>query len=169
MQRLGIYPGTFDPLHKGHLSFALESIKACSLDCVVFLPENQPRSKINVTAIEDRFKQIKAMIEAYPELDTQLLESSQFTVAATLPEIQKYFKDAELTMLVGSDVALSLDKWDGINTLLENCNIAIGMRDRQTEDEVHAIVTTLKKRMYSSIFTIVRTEYPSLASSSFRK
>ena len=169
MQRLGIYPGTFDPIHDGHLSFALESIKACGLDRVIFLPENQPRYKVNITPVESRLLQIKATALPYAMLDAQLLESSQFTVEATLPEIQDHFKNVKLTLLVGSDVALSLHKWDGIDALLEACDIAIGMRSRQTEHEVLAMIDALKRRAPSTAVTVIRTKYPSLASSAFRK
>ena len=169
MQRVGIYAGTFDPIHKGHLSFALESINTCGLDSVVFLPENQPRSKVNVTPAKIRLQQIKAITRNYPTLDTQLLESPQFTITDTLPEIQNKFKNAKLTLLVGSDVALSLDKWDNIDNLLKTCDIAIGMRTHQTEQEIQTVIAALKQRARQCLFTIVHTDYPSFASSTFRK
>lgn len=169
MRRLGIYPGTFDPLHKGHVSFALETIKRCNLEGVVFLPENSPRSKVNVSPILTRIEQINSMLAPYPTLTVQLLASTQFTVAATLPEIHSHFKDAKFTLLLGSDVALSLGNWQGIDTLFEVCDIAVGMRSHQSEKEIQAIITTMRHETPTTTFTVVHTDHPSLASSLFRK
>ncbi len=167
--RLGIYPGTFDPIHMGHLSFALESIKRCGLDKVIFLPESQPRYKIDVTSPSERLEQIKASIELYPLLDVLLLESSQFSVSQTLPEIQQHFGEAELTLLVGSDVALTLPDWNEITTLVSACDVAIGMRSHQAEHDVQAVISSLQSLVSSCSFTVVHTDHPSLASSEFRK
>ncbi|HEU5121705.1 MAG TPA: adenylyltransferase/cytidyltransferase family protein, partial [Candidatus Saccharimonadales bacterium] len=54
MRRIGIYSGTFDPVHYGHIAFAASAIRACNLDEVVFLPEPQPRYKAGVTDIAHR-------------------------------------------------------------------------------------------------------------------
>ncbi len=169
MKRLGIYPGTFDPIHMGHLSFALESIKRCGLDKVIFIPESQPRYKIDVTSPSERFEQIQAAIMTYPLLDALQLESSQFNVSQTLPEIEQHFGDAELTLLVGSDVALTLPGWSGITSLLSVCDVAIGMRSHQAEHDVQAGISSLQSLFSSCSFTVVHTDHPSLASSMFRR
>ena len=168
MPSIGIYPGTFDPIHKGHLSFALETIKLCKLDQVIFLPERLPRSKVRVSPIVQRVQQIKSTIQHYPILDVELLESSPFSIYETLPEIQKLFANNKLTLLIGSDIALHLHKWDGIAALLKACDIAVGMRSDQSEAEVRQLLEKLLPLCPSTNLTIVKTNYPTLASSAFR-
>ena len=51
MARIGIYAGTFDPVHAGHVAFALQSLEAAKLDRVYFLPERRPRGKRQVKNI----------------------------------------------------------------------------------------------------------------------
>jgi len=168
MQRIGIYPGTFDPIHDGHVSFALESIKACRLDRVIFIPETMPRKKVSVSPVKKRLEDIRIKTNQYTELESRLLTSPQFTVASTLPEIQSLHRNAHLTLLVGSDVATSLNNWEGVDSLLIACDIAIGKRSHQSHVELERIIELLDSRHPSTVFTIVHTDYPSHTSSMFR-
>ena len=168
MQRIGIYPGTFDPIHNGHLAFALEATKQCRLDKVILLPEQLPRSKHNVTPVLERVQQIKAAALHHPSVDVQLLSSSQFTVRTTLAEIQKRFEHKKLTLLVGSDVALGLHKWNGIEMLIATCDVAVGLRSNETVEDVQRQFEKLSAMCPTTNFTIITTNYSSLSSSSFR-
>ena len=168
MQQIGIYAGSFDPIHQGHLSFALESIKSCQLDKVIFLPEPVPRAKYNVSPLSQRIQQIQMMIRPYPSLDVLHLTSSQFTVNNTLAEIQKRFENTKLTLLVGSDVALRLHTWSGIKELLSACDVSIGLRSSNTINEVTKQISRLQKLSPMTNFTIVQTNHASLTSSGFR-
>ena len=168
VRRIGIYPGTFDPIHMGHLAFALEAIKVCGLDRVIFFPEATPRGKTNVSSIDTRLNQIQLMIKQYQEFDTKILTSPQFTVKNTLPEIQNEFPNAVLTLLIGSDIIPGLGKWSNVKTLLKTCDIAIGMRSNQTEYEIDQHIAELTSLSTSTLFTIVKTNYSTLASSTFR-
>ena len=67
VKRIGIFAGTFDPVHKGHISFALQAIEAAGLDEVVFLPEPRPRHKQSVTDQSHRIAMINLAIKAYPK------------------------------------------------------------------------------------------------------
>lgn len=168
MKHLGIYPGTFDPIHDGHISFAYNAMQICNLDGVIFLPENQPRHKTNVTATALRAAQIRGAIHDHPSMSVEILNESQFTTNSTLPKIQKHTKDAKLTLLVGSDVALSIADWSDLATLLAACDIAIGMRINQTHEQINTVISTLQKRSKSCSITIIQTEYSHLASSALR-
>ena len=57
--RVGIYPGAFDPVHKGHIAFALAAITAHQLDKVFFLPEPSPRHKQGVKALDHRVEMVR--------------------------------------------------------------------------------------------------------------
>jgi nicotinate-nucleotide adenylyltransferase len=51
MKKIGIFAGTFDPIHEGHVAFAQAVLADLSLDKIYFLPERQPRRKTNVGKI----------------------------------------------------------------------------------------------------------------------
>ena len=126
--RIGIYPGTFDPIHEGHIAFALRAMELCRLDCVVFLPETNPRGKQNVTAITLRSKALLDVCKKHLVLDVFIPTSSPFSVALTLPELNQQFPDSFLTLLLGSDVFSHLKEWPDVSTLLPTVDIVVGLR-----------------------------------------
>lgn len=143
MRRVGIYPGTFDPVHAGHITFAASTLKTCQLDEVVFIPEHSPRRKTAVTNIAHRHAMLTQALQDHPGLHTVLLESQQFTIRETLPELKQLFPEAELTFLIGSDIANMLTHWDDLGDLLSTASFAIGLRSADTPASVNMVMRTL--------------------------
>lgn len=169
MQKIGIYSGTFDPLHEGHLAFALAALEQRELEKVIFIPESSPREKQNVSPFFMRLKQLTEYLHAYPRLDVHSLKSTRFTVHDTLPELQQQFPQATFTFLVGSDVALGLRDWPDIQLLLKTSTFAIGMRADQTDKEIERSLEQLNKIYDITIeATIIHTDKANLASSNLR-
>lgn len=162
-RRIGIYPGTFDPIHVGHIAFAKKSLEECQLDEIIFIPEHSPRHKPHATHVTHRLKLIELATCAAPNLRAQRLSSKRFTVDETLPELRYLFGDAHLALLIGSDTAQTLPMWDGLDTLLKTTSIIIGMRE---EDSSTDIETLLKK--YPAQPTFIYTDHADAASSSIR-
>lgn len=146
MQRrrsIGVYSGTFDPIHSGHIAFAVEAMHTCGLDKVVFLPEPNPRNKYNVTELMHRLALITLAIEGMPGLESLKLTSERFTIRSTLPELRATFGDAYLTFLMGSDVAKSLGHWRDIKLLFADASLAIGLREKDDPDEIATMMRQL--------------------------
>jgi nicotinate-nucleotide adenylyltransferase len=162
MQRIGIYSGTFDPIHQGHISFAKNALEACQLDAVFFAPEPEPRSKRNVTSLRHRLAMIDKIAE--PQLKRLRLSSKQFTVRETLPELQRLFPNSRLVFLLGSDVVKSLPYWSDIETLLEKVELVIGLRDTEPATAIDELFATLPNATY----TTLASEHTTAASSLIR-
>lgn len=160
-RRIGIYSGTFDPVHGGHVAFALAALKTCGLSEVVFLPEERPRGKQNVTALSHRTALLEKAIQTHPNLHIAKVSSPQFTVAQTLPELQKRFPSAELTLLVGSDVARGISYWPDADMLFKEVHLAIGMRSGDSKAEIGANLPAGT--------TFVETNFAMVASSQIRR
>lgn len=127
MTRIGIFSGTFDPVHNGHIDFAKAVVRSGEVDKVIFLPEAWPRNKSNVTPIEQRLTMLKLATADEPSLEVRSLPDRQFTVTKTLPELQKMFAGDELFLLMGADVAKRIDSWPGVDNL-RPVKIIIGER-----------------------------------------
>jgi len=162
--KIGIYPGTFDPLHEGHIAFARAARISCSLDKVVFLPEPSPRNKINVAVVQTRLDYIQQYIEQDPALSAQLISQPRFDVATTLPLLIKTFPRDTITLLIGSDVAIRLIDWPDIDKLTQATSFAVGMRSDDSRQAVCRALDELR-----ADYTIVETEHGNLSSSQFRK
>lgn len=130
MKKIGIFAGTFDPVHKGHISFAREAAKACALDKVFFVAERNPRNKASVTDLAHRVKMLELATTSYDDLEVLELPDAQFTVFQTLPKLQEKFAGAEMIFLLGSDVAKNLARWKNIEQLLSNVKFAIAVRSK---------------------------------------
>jgi nicotinate-nucleotide adenylyltransferase len=170
-RRVGIYSGTFDPLHQGHIDFALAAIKECGLDHVVLLPEPKPRGKNAVTPIHDRLQHIESTIETIPSLSVVKPFSEQFTVRDTLPKLKELFAGDALTLLVGSDVVQTFSyRWDDLDLLLHDMSLAIGMRDGITTSQIKNSIKNLETTYAIPIkYTLIRTSNSHLASSKIKK
>lgn len=151
MKRIGIYSGAFDPVHIGHVGFALRSLEAAELDEVVFLPERVPRDKPRVTDIEHRFAMIQCSIEPYQQLSVRLLDVPQFCVRGTMPVLRDMFGDDELVFLLGSDMVRTFaDRWPELDDLFEAMPLVIGVRDgdsaKQLKRELRAVSGRVRPR-----------------------
>ena len=135
-RRIGIYSGTFDPIHKGHIDFALQAFEKANLDEVVFFPETLPRHKPHVTHISHRLSMIVDAIKPYPKLRAELLPDKRFTVATSLPRLKALYPNDEILMLVGSDVLSHMSVWPLAKELLSAVGLVVAVRGEK--DEKHA-------------------------------
>ena len=163
MPRIGLYPGTFDPIHSGHIAFAQAALAQCSLDEVIFIPEHTPWRKQTVTSLHHRYALIEKAIQGLPGLRVMQLDTKQFTVEKTLPELKRLFNDASLTLLMGSDVAKGLHHWEGLSELLQQVSLAIGLRGDDTAETIAALLPP------QANYDLVQTEQGHIASSQVRK
>lgn len=137
-QNIGLYPGTFDPIHKGHIGFALAAAEACELDLIVFLPEHTPRHKNDVTPLLERLDHIEQSLAPHDKLTPLTIHTRQFTYQSSMPELRGiYGEDTNFTLLMGSDVVQTLrNGWEDADKLFTECNIAVGLRNNDTAEEV---------------------------------
>ena len=163
MKRIGVYSGTFDPVHTGHLAFAWDAMRTCSLETVLFIPEPLPRNKPHASAFTER---TTGLSEALTSTPFQLFATSQqsITTDTLLEELRKAYPGAEFVFLIGSDVAVfSLPHWGNLS-LLSPYQFAIGMRMTEMPQEVRNVMDTL-----DFSYTLIETDHTSLSSTLLRQ
>lgn len=129
MKRVGIYSGTFDPVHAGHIGFALQAIEKAGLSAVYFLPERQPRHKQGVEHFAHRVAMLKAAARPHPRLHVLELVDVNFSVERTLPKLRQKFKNNGLVFLIGSDQVAHLPQWPRAERLLGGAGLVVGVRN----------------------------------------
>ena len=148
--RIGIFSGSFDPVHTGHLTFALKAIQEARLDIMYFLPERQPRGKPEVEHFGHRTAMLSRAIRPYQQLGILELPDVYFDVKRTLPKLQAEFTGADLVFLMGSDAVLRLNPvyWPGddLETFLSRAEIIIGMRAHQSQEEIAIALGALPRQ-----------------------
>jgi len=139
-QRIGIYAGTFDPVHAGHITFALQAVLAARLDKVYFLPERRPRQKQHVEHFGHRVAMLHRAARPHPQFEVLELVDVSFSVERTLPELQRRFKGSELVFLFGSDILPRLRDWPKADLLLQASELVIGLREQDDRGQLRGLI-----------------------------
>lgn len=114
--RLGIFGGSFDPVHCGHLLLAESCREVCRLDCVWFLPAAAaPHKRERRTAsARQRVEMLRLAIGGHPGLDVSTLEIDRGGVSYTVDTLESLHNaqpDTELFLLMGADTLVDLPNW----------------------------------------------------------
>ncbi|MFZ1324063.1 MAG: adenylyltransferase/cytidyltransferase family protein [Candidatus Saccharimonadales bacterium] len=145
-KKIGIYSGTFDPVHKGHITFALEAAKQAGVEIVYFLPDLVPHRKEGVTHYAHRTAMLKLALRPYPALRVLELADKQFTITRTLPKLKRLFPHDELHLLMGTDVLQSLREghWPHAERLLAEVRLVVGVRAQADLRRAQQILATIQ-------------------------
>lgn len=167
MKRVGVFSGTFDPVHFGHVSFALSAMDSAQLDRVVFLPERSPRSKTDVGDFDHRVAMLQLIAQRSDKFDVLVLDDEQFTVEYTLPELQRQLGRAQLVVLCGSDVIRTFSfRWPGLETLLAQVELAVGLRTGESQSEVETLLASFNT---ATKVTYVETSHAHISATQIRR
>ncbi len=132
--RIGIFGGTFDPIHVGHLAVASAAAHGLRLDQVLFVVAHQPWQKVGTRQITDSALRLAMVVAATNDRDDLIASSleidrggSSYTVD-TVEELRALHPDAELVLVVGSDVVADLATWHRHDELRDM--VTVGVVDR---------------------------------------
>lgn len=117
-RRIGIYGGTFDPPHLGHISAAADFLKQCCLDMLYVMPVNIPPHKAAASAEPAQRLEMLRLIfsEAADSASDGRICVSDFEMCQpgksyTVITLRHFRKEGELFLLVGTDMFMTLDTW----------------------------------------------------------
>jgi nicotinate-nucleotide adenylyltransferase len=131
VERLGILGGTFDPVHVAAAAAARDQLDLARVLVVVAGDPWQKQGRVNATA-EDRLEMVAAAIEGSERLEPSRLEIDRdgptFTID-TVETLQREMPECELFLIVGSDVAASLESWHRVEALRAAVTLAIVDRE----------------------------------------
>ncbi len=116
LKKIGIYGGSFDPIHHGHLILAREAREALDLEKVILVPAAvSPLKRRAAAASGDmRLKMLRAAIEGEEGFaidDCELRRPPPSWTIDTVLEIGKRETDSEIYLLIGEDTVATLDRW----------------------------------------------------------
>ncbi|ENT0684583.1 nicotinate (nicotinamide) nucleotide adenylyltransferase [Neisseria gonorrhoeae] len=146
MKKIGLFGGTFDPIHNGHFHIARAFADEIGLDAVVFLPAGGPYHKDAASAsAADRLAMVElatAEDARFAVSDCDIVRESATYTFDTVQIFRQQFPSAQLWWLMGSDSLLKLHTWKKWQLLVRETNIAVAMRQgdslHQTLRELHA-------------------------------
>jgi nicotinate-nucleotide adenylyltransferase len=132
MNPIGIFGGTFDPIHFGHLRTAFELLQALRLTEMRFMPAgNPPHREITVASSEQRLAMVRAATEGQQGFvvdDREIRREGLSYSVDTMRTLRADFPERSLCLIVGMDAFLGLPKWHQWRELLELSHLVVAHR-----------------------------------------
>lgn len=125
MERIGLFGGTFNPIHRGHLRAADEVRKNFPLDHIYFIPSATPPHKEPdvLAGAADRLAMIRLAIAEYPLFRASDVEVSRPGPSFTIDTVRYYkselSKETDLYLILGFDAFLEIHTWNSYDNLLK--------------------------------------------------
>jgi nicotinate-nucleotide adenylyltransferase len=160
-KRIGIYGGSFDPIHHGHLILARDALEQLELDQLIFVPANvSPFKNRTVASPEMRLSMLRAAVKDEPNLavdDCEVRRAPPSYSIDTVNEIRAREPNAELVWLIGEDHVDDLPKWHRFDELQRLVRFAVLARSGNEADHDYQIIcrkidisgTDIRKRVAS--------------------
>lgn len=129
---MGVFGGTFDPIHYGHLRTAFELLDALRLPEMRFMPAgNPPHRPATFANNELRLRMVEAATAGQPRFtvdDRELRKRGPSYSVETLAELREEFPDRPLCMVIGMDAFLGLPRWHQWRRLLDLAHLVVAHR-----------------------------------------
>jgi len=129
--RIGLFGGTFNPIHRCHLEAAMHAKSRLRLGRILFIPSGDPPHKGNgsLASARDRYEMVRLATAGHAGLDVSDIEirrpAKSYSID-TLQEIRKQLgPDAELFFIIGLDAFLELPTWKQAPDLLRSCHFVV--------------------------------------------
>lgn len=136
--RIGVFGGTFDPPHVGHLVTAINVGHVLALDRVFLMVNNVPWQKMgtrSITPALDRFAMVEAAVAGVPRLvagDHEITAGGDSYTADTLATLAVDYPGAELFLILGDDAAAGIHSWERADEVLDRAKPVVVERPGQS-------------------------------------
>ena len=138
MERFGIYGGTFNPIHNGHLHLIRAACAQLSFDRLLVVPANIPPHKAatDLASNRDRLEMARLATAGMPGVwvsDIELRARGKSYTVLTLERLRALFPECRFTLLMGADMLESFDRWHRWRDILKLADIAAFARNEGEE------------------------------------
>ena len=139
MERIGIYGGTFNPPHVGHMQAAKQALSALKLDRLLLIPDRiAPHKEIpqGSPTPQQRMDMLRIAAANCPGLEVSDMELRREGVSytwETVAQLKAEHPDAQLVLLMGTDMFLSFHTWKHPERILENASLGVFCRGEKNE------------------------------------
>ena len=137
--RLGLFGGSFDPPHVGHVLVAQDALEALQLDHLLVIPAaQQPLKGGHQTAAEHRLAMVQAAFGGIPGIEVdpvEIVRGGLSFMVDTVEDVRRRWPEAHLHLLVGGDVVPTLPRWHDVGRLLSMVRLVVLTRDAAPQDQ----------------------------------
>lgn len=157
--RIGIFGGSFDPVHSGHMVLAEYVREGAELDRIVLLPAYESPFKVGKSGADDKHRLEMTVLAAQgnPFFEVSSYDVDKGCVSYTvdlLREIQEKNPEDTLYFIAGTDSFLGIEKWKGSEELLTKYGFVIGTRPGYRDEELADHAERLRKEYGTDIIVV---------------
>ncbi len=163
-EKLGIFAGSFDPVHDGHIEVARMALEFLELDKLYFMVEPKPRGDKSPADIKHREKMTDLGLEKIDGAERLEMSHSKFTIKETLADIENKFPVSELFFILGADTFMKMNQetWTDLDKLTEHY-LVVFERGLYGEDKI-----TQHARELGQAIAILPSPHPKHSSTDVR-
>ena len=150
MARIGLFGGTFNPIHIGHLTIAEEARLRLGLDRVVFIPSGDPYlkdpAKLAPQADRLAMTRLAAITPGFEVSDLEIRREGPSYTSETVTEYRAGHPDDELYLILGADSLLEIERWRDPETIFQTVTVLAFTRGGVDSQALRETVARLQAR-----------------------
>ncbi len=159
-EKIGLFGGTFNPIHYGHIKAAEVVLEIFTLDKILFIPSFIPPHKESELTVspEHRFKMVELAVENsayFVASPIEIEEKGTSYSILTLQKIRTIYREALFFFILGVDAFLEIDNWKNHDRVLEQCKFVVISRKGYHLGDAKNV---LDNKYVSKMFDVSRTE-----------
>lgn len=174
MKKVGIFGGTFDPVHWGHIGLAKDAAEQAGLAQVIFVPARLQPFKLDkkITSGADRLHMLKIATADVKNLEVSSYELDAGGISYTYLTMRAmrnlYGADTKLYFITGTDSFLKIETWKNASELLSNYAYIVGVRPGYRQEELEACIDRIKRSYHTEVRNIANVQVD-ISSTEIRK
>ena len=164
--KIGIYGGTFNPPHNGHITAARSAVEKLGLEKLLLIPDKVPPHKEMPEGSaneEQRYEMVELAAGCIGKLaevsDIELKRQGKSYTSDTLRELRELYPDDELYLLMGSDMFLSFHTWHEPDVICSLAHVGAFSRLKGGEEEAFAAQKTLLEEKYGAKIDLITNDH----------
>lgn len=173
MERIGVFGGTFDPPHVGHIEAADYAMQTLHLDKVIWLPCSQNPGKTDAVSSSPKYRleMTRLAVSGHKGMEVQdwdILRGGETYTDDTVLSVKSHYADSELFFLTGSDIFGTTDRWRNIDMICKMVTFVVFHRGAAKEKENIALQAQ-KLQAFGAKVTVLENPVNLISSTQVRR
>lgn len=173
--RIGLFGGTFDPVHLGHAALAMAAAREGHLDRLIVMPAHRQPFKLGQDVADDAHRLAMCRLAFEPLGDVTTVTVSPYEIEKegisytydTVLHLRDEYPDAHLLLITGADAYMEMESWRKGDLLLESCDFLVSLRPGYGREALRSRAEAFRRR-YGTETSILEAEMPDISSTEIR-
>jgi nicotinate-nucleotide adenylyltransferase len=170
-KKIGLYGGTFDPVHNMHIAIAEKTLEQLFLDQIWFLADKNPRLKDNATDYAHRLKMLSLATSHNEKLISDILPIQKTGATHDINSLRKFIREFpkfDFVIIGGMDSILRIETWDNYDEFIRHAEFAVVKRPGSKPQHFDNLAKRLEEQSFDLNYSFIDINENHLSSSTIR-